>query len=155
MTARSDRARHFRDLNEPQRRGDATEAIVRAAFAVRGITACRPNHDNAPYDLVIDVDGRFYRIQAKTAFASRNDGAVQFETRTTRVKSDEYEREGYEGKADLFAVYDPLNDDVSPVPVAEAPGRSMHIRFEASASADRTNVNYRDDYLLDAALEDL
>lgn len=33
-----------------------------------------------------------------TASARQNDGSVRFETRTTRVKSDGYEREGYPEK---------------------------------------------------------
>ncbi|MEF8840393.1 MAG: hypothetical protein V5A62_02040 [Haloarculaceae archaeon] len=33
-----------------------------------------------------------------TAFAGRNDGSIRSETRTTRVKGDSYERDGYIGK---------------------------------------------------------
>ena len=65
------REQHFKQLKEPQRRGDAAEAIIRTAFSVRGVTVLKPEHDNAPYDFVIEITGGFHRIQAKTAYKGK------------------------------------------------------------------------------------
>lgn len=79
------REQHFERLTEPQRRGDAAEAIIRAAFSVRDVTVLRPEHDNAPYDFVIEIANGFHRIQAKTAYNGKNPGTAKFETRSNRV----------------------------------------------------------------------
>ncbi|MFH5797383.1 group I intron-associated PD-(D/E)XK endonuclease [Haladaptatus sp. CMAA 1911] len=71
---------YFQQLEEPHVRGDAAEAIVRAQFAVRGIDVLLPQHDNAPYDIVVDIDDELYRIHIKTAYSGTNEGAVRFET---------------------------------------------------------------------------
>jgi len=92
---------HFEELTEPQRRGDATEAIVRMAFVVRGVTVLEPVGDNEPYDIVVDRNGEFSRIQVKTAYDGPNGGSVRFETRTTRVKSSGYERGRYDGRIEF------------------------------------------------------
>ncbi|WP_418281378.1 group I intron-associated PD-(D/E)XK endonuclease [Halorubrum sp. DTA98] len=83
-------------LGEPQKRGQATEAIVKAEQLARDVSVLSPEYDNDPYDLVVEVDGEFHRIQAKTAHDASIAGVVQFRTRSTRTKSDGYEREGYE-----------------------------------------------------------
>jgi hypothetical protein len=149
------REHHFRQLEEPQRRGDAAEAIVRAAFAVRGVTVLRPEHDNTPYDFVIEVDGEFLRIQAKTAYDGQNGGTVRFETRSTRVKNHGYERGSYDGEIAYFAVYNPVNGDIYLVSIENTPKGSMVIRYEEPANGNWTNVNWHADYRLDSVLSDL
>ncbi|MHB9287015.1 group I intron-associated PD-(D/E)XK endonuclease [Halobacteriales archaeon Cl-PHB] len=145
------RPEHFEELDEPQRRGDATEAICIAEFDVRGYTILVPMHDNEPYDFLVEAGtGRFYRIQAKTAYEAPNEGAVRFETRSTRVKTDGYEREGYVDSIDCFAVYNPITDDVYVVPVEEAPPNQMTIRYEAPPSGYEDRVNWHEDYALDS-----
>ncbi|WP_135823251.1 group I intron-associated PD-(D/E)XK endonuclease [Halorussus ruber] len=151
----SNQEAHFQKLEEPQRRGDAAEAIIRAAFAVRGVTVLRPEHDNASYDFVVETDGEFYRIQAKTGYDGQSDGTVRFETRSTRVKNHGYERESYRGAIEYFAVYNPVNGDIYLVPVEITPTGSMTIRYEEPANGNWTNVNWHADYRLDSALSDL
>ena len=111
-----------------------------------------PQHDNAPYDLVIDIGGEFYPIQIKTAYTGTNNGAFPFETRTTRVKSAGYEREGYVGKIDLFAVYSPKTGDVYLIEIEDAPENTMTIRYEAPSNGNRKGINWHADYLLDSVL---
>jgi hypothetical protein len=56
----------FEALDEPQKRGDAAEAIIKAAFLVRDIPDLVPENDNEPYDIVVEIDGTFHRVQCKT-----------------------------------------------------------------------------------------
>ena len=46
--------------------GDRTEAIVIAALVRRGYRVLRPLSSNERYDLVLDLDGEFLRVQCKT-----------------------------------------------------------------------------------------
>lgn len=143
---------HFEALTEPQRRGDATEAIVRMAFVVRGVTVLEPVGDNEPYDIVVDRDGEFSRVQVKTAYDGPNDGSVRFETRTTRVKSSGYERGRYDGRIEFFAVFSPETGDVYLVPVEDAPKDAMTIRYRTAKNNNSSQVNWHADYLLDESL---
>ncbi|MFC7176688.1 group I intron-associated PD-(D/E)XK endonuclease [Halosegnis marinus] len=146
-----DREAAFEALDGPHERGQASEALVKAAFLVRGVSVSTPEYDNEPYDLVVHLDGDFRRVQVKTAYRNKP-GTVQFETVSTRRRGEGYDREGYRGRADLFAVYNPVLDEVYAVPVADAAEGKTEIRFEPTDNGQRAGIRWHEDYLLDAYL---
>ncbi|NUC73641.1 hypothetical protein HTZ84_15235 [Haloterrigena sp. SYSU A558-1] len=148
----SDRTTCYENLEQPQKRGRATEAIVRAAFAVRDIPVLVPTADE-PYDLVVEVGGQFHRIQCKTAYR-KSEGTVAFGTIATR-RGDDYGREDYRGRAEYFAVYDPVTDNRYLVPVSDAADGKMEIRFREPNNGRRAGINWAEDYLLEERLADL
>lgn len=121
---------------------------------MRDVPVLVPENDNEPYDIVVEVDGTFYRVQCKTGYGDSPD-RITFETRSTRVKSTGYERDTYRGKADLFAVYNPVLDVVYLVDVDEAPLAAMSIRWTETKNNQTTRVNWHADYHIDAKLEGL
>lgn len=150
----SDRPACYEELEEPQKRGQATEAILQAAFVVRDVPVLVPTYDNEPYDLVIEVGGRFHRIQCKTAYR-KSDGTVAFETVSTRRRRDGYDRRGYDDRAEYFAVYDPINDNRYLIPVSEAATGKMEIRFREPKNGQCVGINWDEEYLLEERLETL
>ncbi|RLM76496.1 group I intron-associated PD-(D/E)XK endonuclease [Halorubrum sp. Atlit-26R] len=152
MPERSDR---FASLEEPHKRGQAAEAIVKSEFVSRGIPVLTPTYDNEPYDIVVEVDDSFHRIQVKTAFEATTSGAVRFRTRSTRTKSSGYEREGYEDAVDFFAVYAPACDETYLVPIEETGKTQMTIRHEPSKNGNVENTNWHEDFLIDGVLSSL
>ena len=150
----SRRQEAFEKLEEPQERGDATEAIIRAELVSRGVPVLVPESDNQPYDLVVDADGTFHRLQCKTAYGNE-EGVVQFETRKTRVKSYGYERDDYVGEIEFFAVYNPRLDEIYLIPIEQAPKTTMKIRFVDTANRQQKNVNWNENFLLDEQLDSL
>ncbi|MFC7097975.1 group I intron-associated PD-(D/E)XK endonuclease [Halobaculum marinum] len=148
MDERQDR---FEQLETTEKRGQASEAILKAAFLTRGIPVLTPEYDNEPYDFVIDLSGTFHRIQAKTAYRGKPE-TVQFETVRTRTRSEGYDREGYAGEVEFFAVYDPIHDDAYLVDVDDAPRGKMEIRREPTSNGQRVGVNWFEDLLLDTVL---
>ena len=151
----SDRSDRFASLSEPHKRGQAAEAIVKSEFVSRGIPVLTPAYDNEPYDLVVEVEGAFHRIQVKTAFEATTSGAVRFRTRSTRTKSSGYDREGYEGTVDFFAVYAPACDETYLVPIEEVGKTQMSIRYERSKNGNVENTNWHEEYLFDEVLVSL
>ena len=141
----------FQSLSEPQKKGDAAEAILKAEFLSRGVPVLSPESDNLSYDFVIEVDAELLRIQCKTAF-SNDEGKVRFETRSTRVKSHGYEREGYNEKIDYFAVYNPIIGESYLVPLGDAPETGMEIRYQKTKNGQTARVNWHEDYLIDTQL---
>lgn len=150
----AERTERFRRLDEPQKRGQATEAILKSEFLVRDLPVLVPEYDNEPYDLVVEVADAFYRVQCKTAYGT-DTGTVQFETVSTRATATGYERRSYEGAIDFFAVYNPGDDQAYLVGVEEAASGKMEIRLEEPKNNQRARVNWYEEYLLDTRLERL
>ncbi|PAU85212.1 hypothetical protein CK500_00675 [Halorubrum salipaludis] len=149
------RSEQYDRLGEPQKRGQATEAIVTAELIARGVSVLTPAYDNEPYDLVMEIDGSFHRIQVKTAFDGKRDGAVEFRTRSVRTKSEGYEREGYDGEIDYFAALNVTNEEIYLVPIEDAGSTATTIRYEPAANNNRANVNWHTEYRLDTVLDRL
>ncbi|EMA61396.1 group I intron-associated PD-(D/E)XK endonuclease [Halorubrum lipolyticum] len=149
------RSEQYDRLDEPQKRGQATEAIVTGELIARDVSVLRPAYDNEPYDLVAEVDGGFYRLQVKTAYDGKRDGAVVFRTRSVRTKSEGYEREGYDGKIDYFAVYNVGEEEIYLVPIEDTGATTTSIRYEPAANNNRENVNWHTEYRLDTVLSHL
>jgi hypothetical protein len=142
-------------LDEPQKRGQATEAIVTAELIARDVSVLEPAYDNESYDLVVEVGDAFYRLQIKTAYDAGNDGAVEFRTRSVRRKNDGYDREGYVGQIDYFAVLNVRKEEIYLVPIGETGTATTTIRYEPAANNNRTNVNWHAEYRLDTVLDEL
>ena len=149
------RFEQYDSLGEPQKRGQATEAIVTAELIARDVSVLTPAYDNDPYDLVIRIDDEFHRLQVKTAYDGKNDGAVEFRTRSVRTKSEGYEREGYDGKIDYFAVLNVRTEEVYLVSIEDAGAAATTIRYEPAANNNRANINWHEEYRLDTVLGDL
>jgi hypothetical protein len=149
------RSEQYDRLDEPQKRGQATEAIVTGELIARDVSVLTPAYDNEPYDLVAEAGGEFHRLQVKTAYESKHDGAVVFRTRSVRTKSEGYEREGYEGEVDYFAVFNVGEEEIYLVPIEDAGATTTTIRYEPAANNNQANVNWHEEYRLDTVLSRL
>jgi hypothetical protein len=98
--------------------GDITQLQVMAALLKQGKQVLMPFGDNSRYDLVVDQNGSFTRVQCKTGRIDR--GAVVFS-----VASSQYhrggKRENYRGQVDAFGVFCPENDKVYIIPIDDLP----------------------------------
>ena len=149
------RSEQYDRLDEPQKRGQATEAIVTGELTARGVSVLTPAYDNEPYDIVAEIDGEFHRLQVKTAYDGKRDGAVVFRTRSVRTKSEGYERDGYEGEIDYFAAFNVGEEEIYLVPIEDAGATTTTIRYESAANNNRANVNWHAEYRLDTVLQRL
>ena len=148
-----DRTTCYDNLDQPQKRGHATEAIVQAAFALRDIPVLVPTYTDEPYDLVVEVGGRFHRLECKTAYR-RTAGTVAFDTASTRPRHG-CNRDGYGGRAEYFAVYDPINDGRYLVPVTTASGDTLELRFRETNRDECAGIDRTEEYLLEDRLAEL
>lgn len=85
-----------------------------------------PFGENVRYDLVIDQDGSFIRVQCKTG--RLKDGAVRFPTCSSTYHHPANRgisncHQGYTGQADVFGVYCPDTGGTYIVPVEDCPER--------------------------------
>jgi PD-(D/E)XK endonuclease len=124
--------------------GGRTEAIVLAELVRRGYRVLVPFGFNHRYDLVVDVGGRFLRVQCKTG-RLRN-GRVVFHTRSVRANRSGWFDRSYEGEADLFAVYCPELRRLYAVPIEVAPRGSGTLRIAPAANNQCRGIRWAADF---------
>lgn len=127
----------------PKLLGEKSEARIIAALLHHDLRVLKPFGDSQRYDLVIDHDGRFVRVQCKTGRIIR--GAIEFPTCSS------YRHRGlgvkdYRGQADLFAVYCPDNGTTYLVPVDAVGVSKCRLRVEASRNGQSDGVRPAVDY---------
>ena len=110
-----------------------------------------PFGENQRYDLLIDDNGRFTRVQCKTGRLRR--GGVEFNTcsftyhHPNNQGTKEYQKH-YRGAADVFGVYCKEVDRVYLVPVDDVGIRACFLRIEPTKNAQAKKVRWAKDYEL-------
>ena len=79
-------------------RGEWAELCFMARAAERGLNVSKPHGDSASYDVGVEQNGRYLRIQVKSTTSCRK-GSY-----TCNIVGPKHERYGW-GKIDFFAVY--------------------------------------------------
>jgi PD-(D/E)XK endonuclease len=81
-----------------KQRGEWAELCFMARAADRGLNVSRPHGDSASYDVGVEQNGRFLRIQVKSTTSHRN-GSY-----TSNITGPMYQRYA-RGTLDFFAIY--------------------------------------------------
>ena len=104
--------------------------MVAGRLLQAGYVVLTPIGDNQRYDLVIDVSGKFWRIQCKKGRLNRLKSAVQFDVCSVYShKPGEQVTRTYRGTADFFGVFCDELDKVFIVPVAKCGIKECHLRL--------------------------
>ncbi|HZM46056.1 MAG TPA: group I intron-associated PD-(D/E)XK endonuclease [Burkholderiales bacterium] len=124
--------------------GDITQSQVMAALLKHGKNVLMPFGDNCRYDLVVEQDGLFFRIQCKTGRMNR--GAVVF-----AVASSQYHRGGkrqdYRGQVDAFGIFCPDNGKVYIVPIDDLPlAREAKLRLKPPGNSQEKRIRWAAKY---------
>jgi PD-(D/E)XK endonuclease len=134
--------------NHPVDIGQRSEAAILAQLVSRGYRVLLPFGVNQRYDLVLESDGRFWKVQCKTG-RLRN-GAVRFKSVSVQSNLSRTRERGYAGDADLFAVYCPENTRVYLVPVDEVSSNINYLRVDPTRNNQTKRVRWARDYELPA-----
>jgi hypothetical protein len=128
--------------------GLRSEVALTNAFVQLGYAVFLPVGHNHRYDLVLEVDGRFVRVQCKTG--RLRDGVIRFNTVSTRSNRTDVLRRGYEGEVDAFAIWCPQNEMGYFVPVGDLPTGIGTLRVAPAANHQRRGVRWAEAYALPA-----
>jgi len=123
--------------------GDVSEAMAVAAFLRAGLTVLTPFGDNKRYDMVIERDGVFYRVQSKTA--RLKSGTLLFDACSSYCHRGRGKK-NYRGDVEFFSVYAPEFDKVYVVPVKDVPKTQGSLRVDATKNGQKNNVRWARDY---------
>lgn len=113
-------------LNSKQK-GISTELQCLAAFGKLGIQTLIPYGDYARYDIVIDVNNQFYKIQCKTSSIQEN-GSYKFSCRSTAANHSRAASRSYtDDEIDFFATI--IEDECYLIPISECGVNEKTLRF--------------------------
>lgn len=128
--------------------GNISEAKILARFVELGYQVLLPFNQGCRYDMVVEREGVFERIQVKTGLLV-DDAYITFNTSSLDLsdKSDVQFR-SYYGEIDFFAVYCPQNERCYRIAVDDAPGGHCRLRLVAPRNNQHKGVRWADDYRL-------
>lgn len=125
--------------------GDTAEAIVMAEFVKLGFPVAVPWGDNRRYDLLVEVGGRFLRIQVKVASLCGYNGSkecLRFHSSSSRYSAGRFQgREDYRGAADIFGVYSPDTGAVYVLPIDDSlPVTDVWLRLRPTSANNQHGI---------------
>lgn len=127
--------------------GDIAEQAAVLAGLKRGWAVLRPVGDNLPYDLVLEKEGRFIKVQVKCAWLDRPSKNFVVDNRRTKTNRRTMIRERYRVKDFDFAlVYLPGKDlfYVYPSAVFTSFGSEIHMVEHKKRQRRPRSSTYRD-----------
>lgn len=128
----------------PKAVGERSEGIVLAELMKLGYVVLLPFGNNQRYDLVVDEDGTFVRVQVKTCWWEN--GCVAFKTNSVNAFTGK--RKTYQGSADVFVAYSPHTGSVYRVPVGECGSSQVTLRVEPNKGGATSGIRWAKDYEL-------
>ncbi len=126
-------------------KGDATEAHILAALVDKGLPVLIPFGDNQRYDLVVEIEKSFQRVQCKTG--RYINGAIAFDTCSNRATT-AGEKRGYKGDVDYFGVYCKKIGKAYLIPFDDVKdvSREARLRVEQSRNGQAKGIRLARDY---------
>lgn len=126
--------------------GLRSEVALTNAFVQLGYAVFLPVGHNHRYDLVLEDDGRFLRVQCKTG--RLRGGVIRFNTVSVRSNRRDVLRRGYAGEIDAFGVWCPQNGKGYFVPADDLASGIATLRLTPAVNNQRRGVRWAEDYEL-------
>lgn len=138
-----------KDKRDTNRIGDISESAITTRLLCLGYTVLIPYGGNQRYDLMIeDSDGRFWRIQCKTARVSQSGTTLLFNTSIRNVTGRNRQLRHYRGQCDYFAAYCEKLNKIYLVPVDAVGIAGARLRLEPSENEKQYGYHVASDYEL-------
>ncbi len=133
--------------------GNITEVEVMLSFLKLGYNVLTPYGDCERYDFVVDVKGKFYKIQCKTSSLSNNGSTISFGCRSSHRQAGKIISEKYSSDdIDFFATV--YNGKCYLVPVDEC-STVKKLRFDLPLNGQLKGISFAKNYELDVMLSTL
>lgn len=108
--------------------GNVTEMQCMLAFLQLGYNVLTPYGDCERYDFVVDIKGKFYKIQVKTCREKEEGSFIEFNTSSQTIEKGKQVHHSYdETQIDYFMTF--YNGIAYLVHVSEASTREKRLRF--------------------------
>lgn len=135
-----------------KQQGIIGEAQVLAKFESLGISVSVPFGDNLPYDMIIDYEGKLFKIQVKTSSQSK-EGVTEFGIKKNRINTQtNYITYYNENEVDYYALYAINRKEFYLVPFEEAGNSSIKIRYELPKNGQTNKIKMNYNYTFEKVL---
>ena len=122
-------------------KGNLSEAVLTARLLEAGYNVLIPVGSGHRYDLVVETEGGFKKIQVKTSRVYK--GSVVFNTCSNNKG---YARRSYHGEVDLFGVYCQELNECYLIPVEDAGKSQMMLQIQPSKNNQTKGVHPKNQY---------
>lgn len=135
-----------------KRKGNITEMETMLAFMKLGYNVLIPYGDCERYDFVVDVNGKFIRVQSKTATSDDDSASFKISTSSSNRKNGSIIHHTYTKEdIDYFAtVFDGI---VYLFPVEICGGRDKRFRIEPAKNGQVRGITWAKDYVLSEVIK--
>lgn len=134
---------------DPNQIGAISEAIITTRFIKLGYIVSIPYGGNQRYDLLVENDdGKFWRMQCKTARMENSGAVLSFNTSIRNVTGKNRQPRDYRGQCDFFAVCYPKLDQVYLVPVDQVGTTIGRLRLIPATGKEKAPVLWAKDFEL-------
>ena len=130
-------------------KGNKAEISVLRELVMNDFTVLEPYGDNEPYDIVVELDSEFRKLQVKSSRFKK--GSIIVSLKRTNMTSDGAQNKYYTAdEIDAYAVYSPEFDVNYYVPFEEAPKSQMRLRVNPVDPQHRSNdIRWAEDHELE------
>jgi hypothetical protein len=146
------------DFLKMKAKAEKTEAVILARLSgYEGVVVLFPfGGGNSRYDLVIECDGTYHRIQCKTGNLEQRGTTIGFSAASSTYHyygGKVRERRDYRGQVEYFGVYCPQNDKAYLVPVDVVGRTKGMLRLVEAKNNQEKNVHWAQDYEIEKVME--
>lgn len=143
-------------LDLTQQKGAMTELHCIMDFTSLGIRTLTPNDESSKYDIVADIDGKFIRIQCKTASWATDtaipETAFTISTYAMTTNTKQSTRHKY-SENDIDYFYTWFNGQGYLVSIKEATGLTFRWRYEYPSSNQKAGIHIANDYKIEEVIK--
>lgn len=109
-------------------KGDLSKAYIIAKLLKENYRVLEPISENSRYDLVVENEGKFLRIQVKTIYFKNDLGVYEMVCYSTTRRNKKHIKTKYtEEEVDFIIGYNPDTDKVYTFPIGDIAGRHQII----------------------------
>lgn len=122
--------------------GQITESKFVFECSKLGIKVSRPIGDTAPYDFIIDIDNKLFKVQCKSMSKKSNGYHCQTHKKVGHRRT---EKATYAGLIDIFFFYN-LEDDIFAYVNVENCGKNIILKIKSRQSNSKLISNFQNIY---------
>ena len=137
---------------DTKRKGNITEMETMLAFMKLGYNVLTPYGDCERYDFVVDMGGKFIRVQSKTASTEDDGASFRIITCSSNRKDGSIVHHLYT-KEDIDYFTTVFNDIVYLFPVEICRGREKRFRIEPTKNGQVRGITWAKDYVLSEVIK--
>lgn len=135
-------------------KGNITEMECMLAFMKCGYNVLTPYGDCERYDFVVDVNGKFYKIQCKTAHSDDDNASFKFECRSSRSNANRTLHHSYSAEEiDYFATI--FDGKCYLIPIEICGSCDKRLRLLPTKNGQTRGVTWAKEYELEEVIKSL